>query len=248
MKKRIFAFALALALCMMLSLSASAAPEDYFAEDYAGLLTSSEAAVLGEELQQISENYNIQLTVITLESLEGGDIDEWIAYIYEELELGCGEYDGGVLLLVSMDPRKMQILARGASAERITNSVIEGIFDEMQYDMSAGNYAAAFDTFANQCEYYLQGNTAPFDFGQNLVIALVIGLVVALIVVLILKGQLKSVHAQERADMYVKPGSMQLTQAGDFFMYRNVTRREKPKNNSSSGSGSSSGNAGGRSF
>jgi uncharacterized protein len=56
-----------------------------------------------------------------------------------------------------------------------------------------------------------------------------------------MKGKLRSVRRQNEARQYVKEGSMQLTQSGDYFMYRNVTRTPKPQNNSSSRSGGGGG-------
>jgi uncharacterized protein len=55
-----------------------------------------------------------------------------------------------------------------------------------------------------------------------------------------MKAQLKSVRQQNAGD-YVKKGSMQLTDSGDYFMYRRVVRTALPKNNSSSTHSSSSG-------
>ena len=59
---------------------------------------------------------------------------------------------------------------------------------------------------------------------------IVIGIVVAFIVTLIMKGQLKSVRQQKTASNYVVDGSFRLTGRSDVFLYRNVTRRERPKN------------------
>ena len=87
-----------------------------------------------------------------------------------------------------------------------------------------------------------------FDPVSNLGIALVIGLVVGLIVALSLKGQLKSVHKQYRADGYVRQGSMGLTVCKDLYLYRNVTRTPRQTNNSSGHRSGGSRNVGGGSF
>ncbi len=50
-----------------------------------------------------------------------------------------------------------------------------------------------------------------------------------------------------KANEYIKSGSMQLTTRNEFFLYRDVTCREKPKDDESSESGSSR-NVGGGSF
>ena len=59
---------------------------------------------------------------------------------------------------------------------------------------------------------------------------LIIGIIVAFIVVFIMKGQLKSVHKQNNAADYVVTGSFRLSNRSDTFLYRNVIRRERPKN------------------
>jgi len=59
---------------------------------------------------------------------------------------------------------------------------------------------------------------------------IVIGIVVAFIVTGIMKAQLKSVRKQRNAANYVVSGSFQLTGQSDVFLYRNVVRRERPKN------------------
>ena len=74
---------------------------------------------------------------------------------------------------------------------------------------------------------------------NTLLICLGIGLVIALIATGIMKGQLKSVRSQSAAADYVKSGSLQVTEAHDLFLYRNIVRHPKPKSNNS-GSGRSS--------
>ena len=75
-----------------------------------------------------------------------------------------------------------------------------------------------------------------------------LGFLVGWIVSAVLKGQLKSVRKQDRANNYLKPGSLQLTVSNDFFLYRNVTQSKKESKSSSSGgsSGSSRSTGGGK--
>ena len=44
---------------------------------------------------------------------------------------------------------------------------------------------------------------------------------------------------QQEARNYVRPGSMKVTNSSDFFLYRKVTRTEKPQQKSSGTGGSS---------
>jgi uncharacterized protein len=55
------------------------------------------------------------------------------------------------------------------------------------------------------------------------------------------KGQLKSVALQKRATDYMKPGSLNITDSRDFFLYRHIDRREKADKSDSDTHKSSSG-------
>lgn len=217
--------------------------------DEAELLNETEVAQLNSKLESISKKYKAEIRVVTLSSMDGGDIDEFLEYLYDESGFGYGENHDGVLLVVCMDPREYRILSNGFAGEAITSGDIDAIGEAFKSDLSDGNYADAFDTFADKCEYYLDGhiNGFPFNTGKNLLICLGIGFVVALIVTGIWKNQLKSVRKQSAANAYVKAGTMQITQSGDFFMYRNVTKTQK-QSSSSSGSSGSSRSTGGGSF
>lgn len=215
-------------------------------QDMADLLTDGEEAALRHTLQKISDAYGAEICVVTMPQVEG-NVESFANTYYDEAGIGYGEDKAGVLLFVSMDPRWVNIVGNGFAAEAIGEGEIESILDAITSDLSNGYYAASFQTFAQECDYYLDGhiNGFPFKFGMNFLIALVVGLIASLIVTGIWKGQLKSVRKQNEASAYVKTGSMQLTQSGDYFMYRNVTRTVKQQSSSSPGSSRSSG---GRSF
>ena len=220
--------------------------EEYLVFDEADLLNDSEELALEEKLADLSGKYGAQIVVCTIESMDGGDIDEFLGYLYDEMEFGYGENHDGVLLLVCMDPREYRILSNGFAGEAIDSGDIDSIGDVIVSDLSDGNYAAAFDKFADQCDYYLDGhlNGFPFNAGKNLLICLIIGIVAGVVVAFVLKGQLKTVRKQNQANVHVKPGSMQVTVRNDFFLYRDVTRTKKESSNSS-GSGSSRSTGGG---
>ena len=227
------------------------APE-YFVYDDADLLTDSEEAALEQQLMDISHAYDAQLVVCTLPSMDGGDIDGFVDYLYDTMGFGYGENHDGVLLLVCMDPREYRILSNGYAGVAIGPDQIDTLCDFMDTYLPNGHYVAAFNSFADQCgemlAYYQAGS--PFQVGKNLAISLVIGIIAGLIVAFVMKGQLKSVRKQYQANVYVRQGSMQLNYTRDIFLYRNVTRTKKQERveSSSSGSGSTARSKGGGSF
>lgn len=255
-KKRIsLLLVLILCLCVVLSAPAAYAAAERSGNelliDEADLLTYSEEARLRARLEAITEQYQAEVIIITLEDMDGADADDYIEHLYDSLGYGCGVNRDGVMLMISMDERDYRILSNGFAADAISMGDIEDISDAIVSDLSDGNYAEAFAVFAEECEYYLNGhiNGFPFEFGMNLVIALAIGMLAGVIVAFILKGQLKSVRRQHQANNYVRSGSMQLTTAYELFLYRNVSRVKRQESSSSSSrSGGSSRNVGGGKF
>lgn len=248
--KKLFSLMLALFLVLSMAVSVSAAT-DAFVYDEAGLLSEGERADLANRLAQLSDTYNAQIVVVTIASAQGSDVDLILEYLYDTADFGYGEDLDGVLLLVCMDPREYRILSNGYCDAAIDSADINAIGSVIVDDLSDGNYADAFDTFAEKCEYYLDGhlNGFPFNFGMNLMIALMIGLIAGLITAKSLKGQLKTVHKKNEAKNYIKSGSMNLHTQNDVFLYRDVKRTPKPKENTArSSSGGSSRSTGGGSF
>lgn len=271
MNRKIISAILILALCFSLAISANAASvnfveddlttqqtrqssepatEEWLVFDGADLLSNADEMELNEKLNRISQRHQAQLVVITVDSVGDAYIDDFLEDTYDGMGFGYGSRHDGVMLMVCMDLREYRILSNGFAGEAIDSGVIARIGDVIVSDLSSGDYADAFSKFADQCDYYLDGylNGFPFNFGQNLLIALVVGIVVGLIVAYTLKAQLKSVRKQERADVYVKPGSMRVSVHHDIFLYRNIIRTKKESNSggsSRSRSGSSRSTGGG---
>lgn len=66
---------------------------------------------------------------------------------------------------------------------------------------------------------------------EVILICLAIAVIAAFVVTGIMKAQLKSVRRQNSAGSYIVEGSFRLTHSRDLFLYRNVTRRARPKDN-----------------
>lgn len=231
----------------------AAMPEnEQFLYDEADLLTDSEEVTLIEKLKDVSRACNAQLVVVTIASMDGGDIDSYVDYLYDSMGFGYGENHDGVLLLVCMDPREYRILSNGYAGTAIGPDQIDTLCDFMETYLPNGHYTSAFHSFADQSgeflEYYLMGS--PFKVGKSLAISLIIGIIAGLIVAFILKGQLKSVRKQDQAHRYVKLDSMTVNIQYDIFLYRTVTRTKKQKRveSTSSGSGDTARSKGGGSF
>lgn len=245
MKRKLLTMLLVVMLCVSLTISASAASgADIY--DEADLLSSAEELQIAEKLSKIGEKFDAQIVIMTVPTSDGS-IDTFVEDVYDSMNMGCGENQDGVLLLVCMDSREYRILSNGFAGEAIGINQIDAISEAIVSDLSNGDYADAFITFADNCTYYLDGylNGFPFNAGKNLVVALIIGVLAGIIVAFVLKKQLKSVRQQKQANVYIKSGSMQITASRDLFLYREVSRTQKQSSNSS-GSGSSRNVGGGK--
>ncbi len=246
--KKLLSLALALLMLMSLAVVVCAATpgSEQFIYDDAQLLSENQAAKLQDRLQELSDKYDTQIVVATLQSVNGGDADILAEAFYDGKDLGYGDSRDGILLIIMMDIREFRIVSNGEAADALTLDRIDKITDDITPALSDGEYYDAFREFADKCEYYLDGhiNGFPFEAGKSLVIGIVAGLIVANT----LKAQLKTVHMQTRAHDYVKAGSMQLTYQNDIYLYRTVQQTRKQTSNSNSGSSGGSRNVGGGKF
>lgn len=227
--------------------------------DQADLLTDAQEASLLSKLDSISNRQGMDVVVVTADTLDGKSPMAYADDFYDY----NGYAEDGILLLVSMEDSDWWISTAGYGITAFTDAGIEYLGNRFVPSLSDGDYAGAFEIFADHCdEFITQAKTGdpydthnlpkePFDFLLNLAVSFVIGLVIAAIATAVMKGKLKSVRAQAGASGYVKTGSMNVTHRQDLFLYRDVSRTAKPKDSSgssthTSSSGRSHGGGGGK--
>ena len=233
--KKITIILLAVLLCT-LTLSVSAEDDYYRLQDTAELLTEWEKVTLLAKLDEVSERQGADIVILTVDAVEEGlTVEEDATERYEYF----GYETDGVMLYISMEERDWYILTSGFGITAITDAGIDYISDKFMSDLSGGYYADAFDTFVTQVDAFItQAKTGePYDIGNmpeepfnavmNLVISAVIGLFVATLITSKWKKTLTSVEKQTKAANYQKAGSLNVTQANDFFLYRHLDREEK---------------------
>ena len=227
-----------LVVLLLLSLSVTVFAAINPVVDNAGILTEEERYQL---IQMLAPYGNKTIQIVTVESLEGENIE-----VYAE---NCAENTGvGVLCVVAVQERKWCITTSPAYEDAIDGYVIDLISAECVPYLQEDDYYGAFEAFAEECGYYLDGYdpSAPMDvddegggfFGRFL-ICLVIGLAAGGITAGIMAGRNKSVRPKNSAADYVRSGSLQVTVSRDIYLYHHITRTPKPQNNSSSGGGGS---------
>ena len=265
MKRKLLSVLFAVVICFSAAIPVCAEESLSRLMDDADLLTDSEETSLLSQLDNISENQEMDIVVVTTDSLEGYTPQEYADNVFDYCGYGIGENRDGLLLLVSIEDNDWHISTSGYAITAFTDAGREYMSEQFLPYLSDGEYYKAFSTYADLCDQFItQAKTdEPYDVGDlpkepfkiwfNVLIALGIGFVFAIIVVLYMKSKLKSVRFQPAASSYVRNGSMNVTQSGDFFLYSHLDRRARPKDNDSGGSsthtsssGSTHGGGGGK--
>lgn len=264
---RLEAIFAAVLLCLNASgLRASA--NDAKVADEAGLLTYEEEEELQERLSEIAEEYQSDVVVATVDSCEGMDVQSFTDWYYYENGYGCGENLDGIILLISMQERRFHLATRGSAIGTFTDYGLEVIDNKITPYLREGEYAKAFERFADLAEEFLEEDEKglPYDTNHSykdrrvnsliyFVFAMGIGLFAAIVTLVVLFQQLRSVRVKNEAREYVREGSFRVTRANDVFLYRTVSRTRIQRDPPSGGGGGGSmthaapggGSAGGRS-
>lgn len=232
--------------------------------DDAGLLNSEESADVQDKLDEISEKWQFDIVIVTVNSLNGKSAMEYADDYFDYNGYGYGDNKDGVLLLVAMNDREWHISTSGFGITAFTDAGIDYMSTEIKSSLTSGDYAKAFDRYVGLCNKYLNKaqNGKPYDEGNlplevfngiRLLIAICIGLAAACVPAMYKKSLLKSVRGQAMADTYMTDAGLKLNFKRDQFINRTVTSRviAKDKNGgpgggSSTHTGSSGGGHGGR--
>ncbi len=136
--------------------------------DFAGILSAQEREALEQRCRQLRATTGSQLTVVTLRSLQGGQIDDFTVKLFARWKVGQADKDNGVMLLVAIDDRKVRIevgyglepVLPDVLAGRIIQQQIVPAFRQKQY---AAGLSAAVDRIAEIVE---RGEPAAPDAGH----------------------------------------------------------------------------------
>ncbi len=118
--------------------------------DFAGILSPSERESLEQRCRELREKTGAQLTVVILDSLRGGQIDDFTVKLFERWKVGQAGKDNGVMLLIALQERRARIevgyglepILTDALAGRILDQQLFPAFRQQQY---AAGLSAAVD-------------------------------------------------------------------------------------------------------
>jgi uncharacterized protein len=212
------------------TISAEIDSSEFYIMDTAALFTEQEKSDLISACQDVYETHDTHITIITTTSI--GDVSRqvFLEDVYDGL-LASFSFPATALILVNMDPndRGVEIQGYGTAKERLNGNTIESILDDIVPILSDGNYFKAMERFIRLVE---RTYSAPFYLQTWF--SLVIALLIAGIAVYFMAH-----HSGGRFTVnestYMDAGNSKLLSRHDSYIRTTLTKRRKPKNNSSGG-------------
>ncbi len=130
--------------------------------DYAGVFSSREKSELTAQLNGLRQTTGIEVAVVALDSLRGGQLEDFATRLYEKWGIGQKGRDNGVLLLAVIQDRKMRIevgyglegVLTDAEAGRIRDADIIPYFKQNKYAMGLTRGALAIAEQVADGEFY----------------------------------------------------------------------------------------------
>lgn len=111
--------------------------------DEAGIVSQEGRSALEDYFRRLEEATGAQIAVLTLPSLEGEVLEDYSIRVVDEWQLGQGDEDNGVLLLIAMEEKQIRIEVGYGLEGRLTDATSGRIIREyLQPYFRAGEYTA----------------------------------------------------------------------------------------------------------
>ena len=260
MKRKLMIWIIIIGLLLPFTVTAAAA----HISDQGDLLTDSEEALLESKAIALSEEYGVDVLILTKSSLFGKNTWD----VADDYYYSSGYSGNGILLLISMEYRDWEIATYGTVAYRVSNAETEELFEQMASYLARNDFYGAFDIYLDVLDHTLftafwsetpdvispgikepSFNTTSDEYTENhamqLAVSFGIGAVIAGIVLLVMRSNMNTARAQRGASNYLKAGSYLLRVQRDRYLYSNTTRVRINQNSGSGGGGTRGGGGGG---
>ncbi len=162
--------------------------------DNANILTSSEVETLERKLVALDDSTSNQIAIVTIKSLNGEALEDVAVATFRDWGIGNKKTRNGVLVLVSMEDRKIRIEVgyglEGAIPDVTANDIIN---NDIKPNFKQGNYYAGLNTAIDDLskaasgEYHV-AREKPSSGGKGGG-GSIIGIIIIVIIVMALAGR-----------------------------------------------------------
>ena len=123
--------------------------------DYAAVLTQPQLEKLQAEANAVEERQQMTLAVVFVNDIGARTPYEYADDFYDQNNFGVGASRDGILLLVSLVTRDIQISASGQAMLFFNDADTDRILDDVAPYLSEGDYAGAVSVFLNRCDAHI---------------------------------------------------------------------------------------------
>lgn len=123
--------------------------------DEAQVLTDSEARRIEEDLAEVSDAYDIDLVVLTVEDLDGQEAMDYADDYYDYNGYGRDADYSGALFLHCPDSRDYWISTCGRVADAVSDDAMEDLKAAVVECLRADDFAGAYETYVTGIDNYM---------------------------------------------------------------------------------------------
>lgn len=141
LKKLLLSFS---ACALFLSpISVMAYPEaENYANDFANVLDSEVENEINQKNNELEETNGAQIFVVTVDFLDGEEIDDYAYNLFNEWDIGSSSDNNGVLLLLAIGEENYYCLSGAGLEDVLDGGTLQVILDEyLEPDFAEGNYS-----------------------------------------------------------------------------------------------------------
>ncbi len=157
-----------------------------FVNDFAGLYSATFKINLESKLREFSRITGNEISVVTIKSLEGSDIESYAVTLFEKWKIGKKGKDNGLLLLIAKNDRKVRIevgyglepiINDGRAGEIIRNQITPE-FKKENYEGGTQNAVDQIITFITNNDIAPSSNTGSTSSGSAIESIVTIGIII----------------------------------------------------------------------
>ncbi|MBC7720950.1 MAG: TPM domain-containing protein [Pedobacter sp.] len=163
--------------------------------DNANILTSAEVETLERKLVALDDSTSNQIAIVTVKSLNGEALEDVAVATFRDWGIGNKKTRNGLLVLVSMEDRKIRIEVgyglEGAIPDVTANDIIN---NDIKPNFKQGNYYAGLNTAVDNLskaasgEYHVS-RQKPNSGGKGVGGGSILGIIIIIIIVMALAGR-----------------------------------------------------------
>lgn len=125
--------------------------------DFAGIIDDAKQKEIEDSLKAFEQQTGAEIAVVTIQSLDGGNIEDTAVEVFKQYGIGKKDKDNGVLLLVVLDDRKVRIeVGYGLEGDIPDGVVGEIIRKDVTPEFKKGNYQSGVENGVKRIQESVQ--------------------------------------------------------------------------------------------